>query len=171
MRNMIAYKGEVTLKILHGDKVVKTIKQHNEGMPLLMKYLTHCLGSDLDLMKAPKYIRLYYSSIVGEMPGNLSENEITLRPVITTYSPTYPDTYEGTKEGVLLTFLVPYSVLSLSSRNPVNRIAIYDTTNKDDGLQENYMAWIALPEAINLTSGESLMIIWEMTLENVVINE
>ena len=37
---VIAYKGELTFKVLHGDKVVKTFKQHNEGTVFLMEFLT-----------------------------------------------------------------------------------------------------------------------------------
>ena len=169
MKNVITYKGELTFKILHGDKVVKTFNHHNEGTKILMDFLVNCLGSLYDKQKAPKYLRLYYSSSSG-MPVDLVSSEVTIRPIVTNFSPSYPD-YAGAKSGVVLTFLIP-STLIKSTNNRINKIALYDSINRIDGNRGNYMAWVELAssEEIQIQGGESLMILWEMTLENKVVN-
>jgi len=177
MQNVISYKGELTFKILHGDKVVKTLKQHNEGTKILMNFLVKCLGSSWDSMGAPKYIRAFYAE-EEDLPIEMS-TEVTIRPVVSNYAPTYPD-YDGAKSGVVLTFLIPSSIIDQSNGGKINRFALYDTIHSIDGNQSNYMAWIKLPDpsieepteedsVITIQGGESLMILWEMTLENKVL--
>lgn len=186
MNNVIVYKGEITFKIMHGDKVVKTFKQHNEGTQDLMTFLIKCLGSNYDELNAPKYIRLFYTENEG-MPLDLLSSEITLRPVITNYAPQYKEDYDEAKSSVSLTFLVPSSLID-QTNNTFNRIALYSSNSRNDPRREHYMAWVPLPDPnirdpedptqidpdqpseISISSGESLMIIWEMTLQNYEID-
>ena len=152
----ISYKGNVTIKILHKDRVVKTIKNHNEGTNLLMSFLVHCLGSDYDKTKAPKYIMAY--NLSGEaMEGvNNPENNVTIKPIATNISPTYTD------NSVTLSFLLPSTILDVTKK--INRLAIYSSSDLNP---INYMAWIKVDPEINLSMGESLLVLWEMTLQNI----
>lgn len=162
----IAYKGELTLKVMHGNKVVKTIKQHNEGTTLLMDFLVRCLGSQYDSELAPRYIRAFHT----DEKGMQTDKECTIRPIATNFSPSYIEKYTDKEEkalikkGVVLTFLIPYS--ALDSNNPtLNRFALYGAKDYS-GDKNNYLAWIK-SEDIPMVPGESLMILWEMTLENI----
>lgn len=168
--SMLAYKGELTFKILHGDKVVKTIKSHNSGTILLMQFLTHCLGSVYNDFDAPRYLRAFKT----DSEGMATDHEITLRPVITNFSPSYNNDNENVKSSVVLTFLIPSSYVDIND-NVINRFAIYNTKGKD--AKDSYMAWVDVrndqdePTTISITSGESLMVLWEMTLQNVEVEE
>lgn len=162
----IGYKGELTLKVMHGNKVVKTIKQHNEGTALLMDFLVRCLGSQYDSELAPRYIRAFHT----DKEGMQTDKECTIRPIATNFSPSYIENYKDEEEkalikkGVVLTFLIPYS--ALDSRNTtLNRFALYGAKDYS-GDKNDYLAWIKLSEGITMVPGESLMILWEMTLEN-----
>lgn len=164
-KSMISYQGNVTLKIYHGDKEVKTIYNHNEGSLSLMSFLVHCLGGDYHSSETPKYIKAYYNgSEEGFNPTQ--ENQVTLRPIVTNFPPKYIVDNSTTKAKVQLTFLIPNGVYD--SSKTINRLALYNLDNRDG--YTNYLAWIKT-EPIALTSGESLMIVWEMTLANIQVNE
>lgn len=155
----ISYKGEVTLKIMHGDKVVKTIRQHNDGTVYLMRFLTHCLGGYYVREDSPKYIRLFDLSDNTE-PS--IEAEVTLRAIVTNFNAIYDDDAENDSGSVTLTFLVPSTLVKDSKE--FNAVAIYGTSQNQN--IANYMAWVKFNNAMSISTGESLMLLWKMTLSN-----
>ena len=54
----IGYKGEVTAKVCSKKRIIKTIKCHNDGMPLLFARLASILAgnADVEAMQMPKYL-------------------------------------------------------------------------------------------------------------------
>lgn len=166
--SFIAYKGNVTLKIMHGKKVVQTIENHNEGTFKLMQFLAYCLGSNYDVSLAPRYIMAYEVASDESRMGTLNDSKkVTIRPVATNFSPTYNNTKDSLapqndKCSVVLSFLLPSTLLD--STKKINRLAIYSS---DDLSLNNYMAWIKVDPEIELSVGESILVLWEMTLQNV----
>ena len=165
--SIISYQGKVTLKIMHGKKIVQTIENHNEGTLHLMKFLTHCLGSNYDETLAPKYIMAYH--LEGEGMSGVTDvtTNVTVRPVATNFSPSFnevedPLTPKNSKASVTLTFLLPSTLLN--STKTINRLAIYSS---NDLSPTSYLAWIEVSPEIELSVGESVLVLWEMTLQNV----
>ena len=155
----ISYKGKVTLKVMHGGKAVQTIEQRNEGSLLLMRFLANCLGSNYDAAKAPRYIMAYHLEGQG-MEGVTSSARVSLRPVATNFKPTYKEESRPISAKVALSFLIPSSLID--NQKTITRIALYDG---DDQRDSNYMAWISV-DPIQVSAGESLLVLWEMTLQN-----
>jgi hypothetical protein len=156
----ISYRGEVTLKIMHGDKVVKTIKQHNEGTIYLMRFLAHCLGDYYVKGDSPKYIRLF--DLSGTNATIDTTTEVTSRAIVTNFNAIF-DEDSSTKSGsVTLTFLVPSTLVRDSKE--FDAVAIYGTSQNQS--IANYMAWVKFDDAMSISQGESLMLLWKMTLSN-----
>lgn len=56
----IGYQGSVTVKVMHGNKVVKTREYHNSGMPQLFKFLCAALAGNYSEALRPCKIKLFY---------------------------------------------------------------------------------------------------------------
>ena len=56
----IGYKGEVSVKVARGNKIINTRTLHNSGMPSLFKFLANCLAGIYSKNSRPCKIRLFY---------------------------------------------------------------------------------------------------------------
>ena len=154
----ISYEGHVSLKVMHGGKVVQELDSHNEGSVLLMRFLAYCLGSNYDATKAPRYLMAYHIENPG-MEGVGAGARVTSRPVATNFYPTYSDNGTDTAK-VALSFLLPSTLIDTSKT--ITRLALYAGNDLSDS---SYMAWVAI-DPITMAAGESLLVLWEMTLQN-----
>lgn len=157
----IFYRGEVTLRIMHGNKVVRTIRQHNEGTVQLMRFLAHCLGDYYAKEDSPKYIRLFdLSNNTNSDIG--TSTEVTSRAIVTNFNAIYDEDSSSNSGSVTLTFLVPSTLVRDSKE--FDTVAIYGTSQSQN--ISNYMAWVRFDSPMSISQGESLMLLWKMTLSN-----
>lgn len=159
----IRYSGNVTMRVMHGKRVAREIESHNTGTVELMGFITKCLGGSMDPAGAPKYLRLFK---MGESSGfSPSENdEMTVRAVVSNFYPSYGEDSNNAEASVTLTFLVPYTMLKSSTEDKsFDRIALYSTNNANS--RKDCMAWLKVDNT-SLVKGESLMVMWKMTLSN-----
>lgn len=151
-KDNIDYSGEVTVKVAHGTRVVKTLTHHNAGALPLFEFITLCLAGDYYQNKLPRYLRVFDSL----------EHEITLRPVVANSSPSYINT--STESSVTLSFVVPYSLLT--QYTDIKTLKIYSTENYADSNKSNYSASITLNSAISISSTSNLVVAWKMVVRN-----
>lgn len=161
----LAYEGKVTLKILHGNKIVKTIKQKNAGTLQLMTFLAKCLGGYYKEELTPRHIRLFN---VSDGESIREEYEVTLNSIVTNFQPSYNEDADHGISSVTISFLVPSTQIN-NSDSGFNTIAIYSSESRNNIL--NYMASIVLDDNTTIKPGESLLILWEMSLQNITQGE
>ena len=56
----LGYQGKVTIKLVHGDKIISTKTYHNSGLPLLFKFLGSALAGNYSEDLRPTRIKLFY---------------------------------------------------------------------------------------------------------------
>ena len=93
MNNSITYKGDVNIKILHKNRVVKKIFESNTGEMSLFNFLVRCLSGEFNSDLLPYYIMLFNSSeSVDFFPDNMNTLEqITFNPIYLASQPTIND--------------------------------------------------------------------------------
>ena len=159
----IKYSGEVTIQIVHGDKVVKTIRQHNSGTFRLFQYLAKCLVGVYEPLYAPKYLRLFH----GDDANDLS-NATLLTDAVVISSTSFDTTSENGK--AQLTFTVPGNIFRVQNSTP-NILALYsqnDVSTLD--ANDKYTLVLATTSVSGLGGAfdddTNLIIVWEMTIGN-----
>ena len=168
-RSAIGYSGNVTVKILHGNKVVSVRKLHNQGREGLFRFIAHCLGNNYFDREAPRYLRTFYSDVSVD-EGNIAsvlieDNQIS--DIVAFSSIEYP---EASK--VDFTFLVPSSQINNNSGDAmVNVLALYSSESFSEAKMNDPSAYVYLGEddEIEISSGSNLVIIWELSIENIVV--
>ena len=58
--NTLGYSGYVSIKIYKGNKLYKTINQHNEGTAELFRYIANALAGNTNSALMPRYIHTFY---------------------------------------------------------------------------------------------------------------
>lgn len=171
----VAYEGRVTAKVMHGSKVVRTIRSKNAGGVPLMRFLAGCLAGNYVPTDRPNYAAALTLK-EGEDVDLVPENLVPLSPfpvpssTATTHSGnTAPgDAYAYATAS--LSFVM--SGLSLGNDKTICGYALYDSRNassyNDGGTLGTYSALVTLPEEdkITISSGENLVITWDLTLAN-----
>jgi len=162
----INYSGEVTVKILHGKKTVKTRKVHNNGTALLFNFLTRCLASQYEALFAPRYLRTFNVDNVAELEdfSNIDFNNDMISDALPFATVDVADNH------VDFQFLIPNNLLK-NSTTSINLLGLYSqdrfVTNSDN--VKNPMAFVKLidDDEISVASGENILIVWRLTLSNV----
>ena len=170
----VAYEGRVTAKVMHGSKVVRTIRSKNAGGVPLMRFLAGCLAGNYVPTDRPNYAAAL--TLKEGDDGELVEELVPLSPfpvpssTATTHSGiTAPgDAYAYATAS--LSFVM--SGLSLGNDKAICGYALYDSRNASTyNVGETlgtYSALVSLPESDRITigSGENLVITWDLTLAN-----
>lgn len=166
-KNSLGYSGQVTVKILHGDKVVKVKKVHNKGRDRLFSFISYCLGNNYFEQKAPRFLRTFNvdSALVEDtLPLELTfDNQVS--DIVGVSSITYPSNHS-----VAFTFLIPSSQISNTNSNTtINALALYSVETFGDSSMSDPLAYVYLEgeDIISVSSGSNLIIIWELSLVNV----
>ncbi len=158
----IGYSGNVTVKVLHKDKVVKTYKQHNAGSVKLFKFIATCLGNTYEDSGAPRFIRLFasdHTQLVDALPYSqiLVESDNS--------DPTKPTA------SVSFTFVVPGSIFDTGSSNP-KYLRLYSS----EGLgpvewssDDKWLAELEFDNEVEINSSSNIIIIWELIVGNAPI--
>ena len=71
VENNSKYAGNATVKIMHGKKVLKTLKMHNEGHEPLFEFLMYCLSGAYYDSKSPKYLRVFSVKSISSLSNTL----------------------------------------------------------------------------------------------------
>lgn len=154
----VGYAGNIEIKIIRGEKVVKTIKAKNEGKRPLFNFLAGCLIGNYDAKGTPKYIMLGHTD--GDDTGTepVSTNAIPYSGV----SVEYQEGAEGGLARAIFKFLIPFS--SIPNGEKINCIRLYNS----DLIWNNQCAYFILPSADEIESdGKSnILITWTMTISN-----
>lgn len=162
MNNSITYKGDVNIKILHKNRVVKKIFESNTGEMSLFNFLVRCLSGEFNSDLLPYYIMLFNSSeSVDFFPDNMNTLEqITFNPIYLASQPTIND------NSVTFSFLIPKTAID-TTKSSSNLVALYNKNNINSDYAEP-SAWIYLTSdnTITLDSQSNIVIAWTMTIEN-----
>lgn len=160
MTNSITYKGDVCVKILHKNRVVKKINQTNTGEMSLFNFIVRCLSGEFNADLLPHYIMLFNSEEdFGSFPTNMNTLEnVTLGPIYVASQPTVSD------NSVTFSFLIPKSSINVSI-GKTNVVALYNRNTITSDFS-NPSAWIFLKDAITLDNQSNIVITWTMTIEN-----
>lgn len=162
----VGYAGNIEIKIIRGEKVVKTIKAKNEGKRPLFNFLAGCLIGNYDAKGTPKYIML------GHTTGNDDTKTVAVSTNAIPYSGVSVEYQAGTGEGeglarAIFKFLIPFS--SIPKDETINCIRLYNS----DLIWNNHCAYFILnadglhPEDEIKSDGKSnILITWTMTISN-----
>ena len=172
----VAYEGRVTAKVMHGGKVVRTIRSKNAGTVPLMRFLAGCLAGNYVPTDRPNY--------AAALTTNKQENEDLALEDLVPLSPfPVPSSTATTHSGEVsksayatasMSFVM--SGLSLSN-GTICGYALYDSRNASSynsgKALGTYSALVLLPEEDRITigSGENLVITWDLTLANADFGE
>ena len=148
----LTYKGEITLTVTHGNKVIRSLRRKNTGKGPLFQYLMYCLTGTLYPNQAPKYLRVF----------NSDNNEITTQAIPVTGLPSYA--FNDSGASATLTFNLSSTIFT--QLTDLKKFRMYSQDNVRD--ISNYSAEVVLETAETLTDGSNLIVAWKMTLSNKV---
>lgn len=158
----IAYKGNVTVKVLRGSKVMRSSTTHNSGQARLFYYMCKCLVGTYSQSEAPAYIRMFYGDGV-----NSSEATNTAQPVRSKRPLSSTD--RATAE---FTFLIPTSAINAQQDGKITTLAIYGSNNSAD--KSKPLATVTLLGSDRITPssdpGVNIYVKWVMTVMDSVTN-
>lgn len=167
----VAYEGRVTAKVMHGNKVVRTIRSKNAGTVPLMRFLAGCLAGNYVPTDRPNYAAALKES--KESDEGLAP--LSPFPVPSSTATTHSGTASG---GAYATASLSFVMSGLSLGNgTICGYALYDSRNASSynagKALGTYSALVSLPEEdrISLSSGENLVITWDLTLANADFGE
>ena len=169
----VAYEGRVTAKVMHGDKVVRTIRSKNAGAVPLMRFLAGCLVGNYVPTDRPNYA----AALTKEDLDSEDDKLVPLSPFPVPSSTA--TTHSGEASGsVYATASLSFVMSGLSLGNEtICGYALYDSRNASSynagKALGTYSALVTLPkdERISLGSGENLVITWDLTLANADFGE
>ena len=169
----VAYEGRVTAKVMHGSKVVRTIRSKNVGAVPLMRFLAGCLAGNYVPTDRPNY-----AAALTKKDGALEDEALDPLSPFPVPSSTATTHYGEASGGVYATASLSFVMSGLSLGNKtIYGYALYDSRNassyNDGGTLGTYSALVSLPESdrISLSSGENLVITWDLTLANADFGE
>ena len=169
----VAYEGRVTAKVMHGSKVVRTIRSKNAGAVPLMRFLAGCLAGNYVPTDRPNY-----AAALTKKDGALEDEALDPLSPFPVPSSTATTHYGEASGGVYATASLSFVMSGLSLGNKtIYGYALYDSRNassyNDGGTLGTYSALVSLPESdrISLSSGENLVITWDLTLANADFGE
>lgn len=153
----LKYTGQVKIKKLYKNEVIKESRWFNTGKEPLFKFIANCICGNFDSNETPMYIRLF----------NTDENitvstELTTIPIINSQREM---NFDSTSASAELTFLVPggaikegtVKAIGVFSRNNVNNYTPSAVVTLKEGEEL---------EGTTMASGISYIIIWKMTVSN-----
>lgn len=155
-KDNVGYKGNVTVKIVGSkNKLKKQYKVKNKGYQPLFDFIAYCLAGSFNSDLCPNYIVTYYG------------NESTFGSAQVTCSRPIPKV-SAIKLGTgitELTFTIPGT--SLSSGD-TNILALYCEENYTtyNSTERKPSAIVSLSENITVSSEESIIVVWQMSVDN-----
>lgn len=153
----VSYTGNVTIKVVKDNEVVKIVNGHNAGTTRLFEYIAKCLIGLYESSYAPKYIQCFYSTSSTPDLDSLD----SLSGIIPVSSTTYEtDTNVSTAK---LTFVIPGSFF-VENENVVNFFALYNYKEYEN--KAHPMATYYSAEPISVDVSSNLIVVWELQIGN-----
>lgn len=160
----IAYSGKVTIQFVRNNRTVRTIRKHNSGCEALFEFLSKCLSGNYEYSGVPMYLAGF--RVNGEIWTRALASPVPLTNVVTERK-LDDGTYVGHK--TTYKFIIPStSIYSV----PLNVFALYSTENVSNYNKNNASAIIQLEQEItseDVGKGISIIVVWEITIENKTI--
>lgn len=162
----MVYQGTVTIKTIKNNKIIKTIRTHNNGTLNLFNFLTNCLLETYEPTGVPKFIKLFYGTTGNKTPETATLLTSQMQPRV---SKNIIIDSSNTTSSAVLTFLVPRTSINSEGANKCNIIALYNTKNSSQE-KSGYSAFVVLKDEIDLSKidvGTNLLITWTLKLSNI----
>lgn len=159
----IAYRGNVKIKVVRNNKVVKEINTHNEGSSLLFNFLAYCLAGKLNESERPNYIHLF----------NTKNEPVEVTTITTPSTKTRIVTIDDGYIGTEYTFVIP--AIYIKANKIVTQLRLYGAKYLNS--INDYSAKIDLngDEQFSIDSSEqantSILITYTLVVANVVESE
>ena len=172
----IAYKGSVRIQLLKGDRVYRTIEQHNVGTAELFRYLANALAGNVNNTNMPRYLHTFNAGDTQE-EVDLAQGDNLYGTNRSTCALNIPFSnvevrYDSTLDGynTEYTFMIPYSQIWSTT----NVLALYNTINYGDSITP--LAYIRLKHnsdpdqdqwiTVTDSNTSNVVITWIMTVYN-----
>ena len=168
--NSLTYEGVVKLKIINdkSKKIKKSITIHNNGTDNLFFFLCKCLAKQYDSLLAPLALDASSSTYDEKSPTSLSTSlayRVLLSPqgVI---AGSDSKIAEGTSYAYVTRFsaIIPFSSIT-SGKNTLKCFQLCSSLSQNDKVG-SLLAYINIPEGVSITSGEALLVEWNMGFKN-----
>lgn len=159
IKESLTYEGKVTVDILLGNKVIKTVEGHNEGKQPLFEFLALCIINQYDKNRRPNFIRLF----TGE-EGNLRE---VTNAAITHNGVNITSTADSAEAS--LRFLIPYTAinkLSSSGETSITALKIYNSINYDNLEGESALYYLKKPILVENNLNTNIQVTWALKISN-----
>lgn len=146
----IMYKGQVTVRIMENGRMIREIRQHNEGKPALFKQLCLCLIGNFASNGMPIYFDVGTINADKTFKSKLSSPAVITSRYIGVDGKKYYAVFEGVVSG---------AYINDTDRN-ITEFAV--KSNMASG--KEILAQFSLSdEAITLSSSQVLIIQWKMS--------
>lgn len=177
--SMLGYRGTVRIDIYRGDRLCKTLTQHNEGTPELFRYIANALAGNTNSALMPRYIHTFYctkfdpttyvwdvDAVGNELYGS-SKSTCSYNTPFSSVEVRYDKTLNNNEGGynTLYTFLLPYNQIA----GTTNVVCLYNSTGFGDNIiplayiKLDHDDWLALSD----NNDANIVITWIMTVSNV----
>ena len=165
--NNIQYQGFVTVKVLKGNKAIKTIKTHNAGTTLLFKVLSSVLCGNNESVNMPRYFD--FGNLINDgnsytFKSNLANRMALSAKVIENFTASAGNNSFTSAYGASFTVLIPS--IQIVAHKDIDTLRLYASNYGEESL----LAQVDLSEALEVSydKGYNYMIEWVMTFENVM---
>ena len=155
------YKGNVTIKLVHNNKVYKVIKSHNNGYLPLFNFLINCLSGTFYESSRPQWLRLFD---LGDDDWDEASDIPTKEVSRTVFS-------EGSARAdldngkAILTFTV--SCFYLTKDKNITHLALYSNDNVDDRTKPSAVVKLETPLSTNAIGNDNVVILWSLSFDNI----
>ena len=172
--NTLNYSGDITLKILDGDRVISTKEYHNTGTQKLFNFFGSCLRGEFRAAKSIRPCRvILFEAGTGEIKDSVptaeywNKNTKASTAVYYDSTPVVLDTEDGDGTTVQYHFRLPF--LSLRSGAIITKVGLYPSIYSDEAGDLCAYYYLDQDSYINvpLRGGNYTIVIdWKLTIKN-----
>jgi len=162
IKESFKYEGNVTVDILLGDKIIKTVKGHNEGKQPLFEFLALCIIIQYEKNLRPNFIRLFANeSDESDVLKELTNTAITHSGVSVTSSDSSAE--------ASLRFLIPHTAitkLNSAGETKITALKIYNSANYTNLEGESVVYYLNSPIVIENNLNANVQVTWTLKISN-----
>lgn len=154
----LVYTGSVVAKVMSGKKVVRTIKQHNEGTVWLFQVLAAALIGNDNRVNMPRFLDAYKENGNSALAYKVALTGKYISEIKA------EDEVIGWK--AVFRCMIPYS--SVSSDAVISRLSLFSNQTDETG-DSTKLATLDLvgDNKIKLSNNQNLLIEWSLSISNV----
>lgn len=153
----VSYRGNVTIKVVKDNEVVKVINGHNAGATRLFEFIAKCLTGLYESTYAPKYIQCFHVDSADPDLNTL----VSLSGIVPISSTTY-DTDANTSTAKL-TFVIPGNFFT--AEDEINFFALYSYKEYENVAHPMATYYSETPLS-NISSESNVIVVWELQIGN-----